>query len=241
METCEQPASATIASIRCRSADWGVVCLISVLRLPRPAGAQRAYKPGLAAAGVHDLLDQVRGGGFSVGAGHTERAEVQARVIEVLVGEKRQGEPDIGHLQVRHRAALPGFLRNDACGATLHRLGDELVAVGVLAGDADKGVARLYLPRVVTDAGHHQRPRACRPLYAQQFQDRLHALCLALLHQPTLPPPICAVPRLDPKYSAPEGCSTCLPASPESFQVLPIEDIRLRACGRARSRSAPCR
>ena len=94
------------------------------------------------------VLDEVGRGGLAVGAGHTEHDHALCRMTEAVC--RNLSQRDTGILHNDCGDALRRLLADNGCRALLHRLGDVLVAVGRVAADGYKQVARLYRAGVVT-------------------------------------------------------------------------------------------
>ena len=121
-------------------------------------------------------FEKVRDCCLAVRSGHAEHRHFIRRVAEPVCAKLGQRFSAIGDLHIL-RLLLWLALADDHARAALKRLGDEPVAVGGKAGDGDKGLAGLCLPRVVAHARHLQL-RVVAALYnldsAQKFR-KLHA------------------------------------------------------------------
>ncbi len=112
----------------------------------------RSQEPGPDPLGLEHVPDQERGGGLSVGAGHTGDPQGRRRVAPEVDRDRRHrrariGDPDLGGGEVE------GSLDHQRGGPVGDRLIGELVAVGVLPPDAEEEVAGLDAAAVVGEPG----------------------------------------------------------------------------------------
>ena len=106
-----------------------------------------ADQADLVACILEHMLDQVGRGGLAVGAGHAEHDHALRRMAEAVCRNLSERDTGILHNDCGH--AFRRFLTDNGYRTLFHRLGDVLMAVGRVAADGYKQVARLYRAGVV--------------------------------------------------------------------------------------------
>ncbi|MPM36146.1 hypothetical protein SDC9_82741 [bioreactor metagenome] len=114
-------------------------------------------------------LEQISGGGFSVGARHPQDGEPAGRVVKPVCREEGQGGAGVLGNQPG-----PRLLRRSAAhhrgGALFQRLSDEVVAVRLIARQSHKKGPRLQFSGVVADRRDFGVRRKAAPREGHAFQ-----------------------------------------------------------------------
>src|SRR5439155_10147311 len=102
--------------------------------------------------GAEDRLEQVRGGGLSVRAGHADRDEGFRRTAEERRGQRSHGPANGARLELRTWHVEPP-LDHERRGARARGPAREVVAIGVLSRDTEEHRAGADLARSIDDVG----------------------------------------------------------------------------------------
>ena len=122
-------------------------------QLVADAAADGADQPAFVAGGFQDPLDEVTGGGLSLGTGQADDFHLPVCVAVKLGGGQRHGDAAVRNRQLGHADPLDRVFHDQGAGPFFNRLTGEPVPVEGGAGNAEKEAVRDRLPAV-----HEQLP-----------------------------------------------------------------------------------
>ena len=146
--------------------------------LSRPPVGEGPEDPGTRSVSTKNALDEQRGRGLSVRSGDSYEIEPGSRVIVEIgryCGKRRTRVPDPD--KARWKAGWNLGLGNNRNGAARYSVGNEIMPIYTISGNADKQAAFLRMPAVIAHTGHLSiQASACADNFqtVYEFFDRLH-------------------------------------------------------------------